>query len=149
MNEKLNARRRAEYAKRKREKCKVCENITTYKFCSQLCQSISREIEVFKQIEAGTAKFSTIGTANRWYKRYLIFKHGEKCMDCGWNKKHPKTLKSPIELEHCDGNSENNSLDNLKLLCPNCHSLTLTYRALNTGKGRQYRRERYRMGKSF
>lgn len=34
----------------------------------------------------------------------------------------------PLELHHVDGNSNNNSLDNLQLLCPNCHALTKNYR---------------------
>lgn len=33
-------------------------------------------------------------------------------------------------------NSENNSEDNLRLICPNCHSLTSTYRGANRGQGR-------------
>jgi predicted HNH restriction endonuclease len=82
-------------------------------------------------------------------KRYLIEKHGDKCMECGWDKKNPTTGKCPIELEHVDGNSENNSLDNLKLLCPNCHALTPTYKALNKGNGRHTRMKRYREGKSY
>ena len=57
--------------------------------------------------------------------------------------------KIPIELEHIDGNSENNNLSNLKLLCPNCHSLTSTYRFLNVGNGRYKRKQRYHDGKSF
>lgn len=36
--------------------------------------------------------------------------------------------KIPLELHHIDGNRNNNTLDNLKLLCPNCHSLTENYR---------------------
>jgi len=36
--------------------------------------------------------------------------------------------KIPLELDHIDGNSSNNILSNLRLLCPNCHSLTPTYR---------------------
>ena len=69
-------------------------------------------------------------------------------MDCGWCRVHPVTGKVPIELEHIDGNSLNNSPDNVKLLCPNCHSLTSTYKALNMGKGRHSRRQRYQEGKS-
>lgn len=61
-------------------------------------------------------------------------------MKCGWSKINPTTGKVPIQLEHIDGNSENNSLDNLKLLCPNCHSLTSTYGALNKGNGRKNRK---------
>ncbi len=37
----------------------------------------------------------------------------------------------PLELHHIDGNRYNNSLSNLKLLCPNCHALTENYRAKN------------------
>jgi 5-methylcytosine-specific restriction endonuclease McrA len=54
-----------------------------------------------------------------------------------------------MELEHIDGNSENNSLDNLSIICPNCHSQTPTYKGANKGKGRHYRRVRYSQGKSF
>jgi hypothetical protein len=38
----------------------------------------------------------------------------------------------PLELDHIDGDGENNVLSNLRLLCPNCHALTTTYRAKNT-----------------
>lgn len=37
----------------------------------------------------------------------------------------------PLELDHIDGDSDNNALSNLRLLCPNCHALTPTYRARN------------------
>jgi hypothetical protein len=40
----------------------------------------------------------------------------------------------PVEVEHKDGNHKNNSPDNIILLCPNCHSLTPTYKALNIGR---------------
>lgn len=32
--------------------------------------------------------------------------------------------KIPLELHHIDGNRFNNNLENLQILCPNCHSLT-------------------------
>jgi hypothetical protein len=37
----------------------------------------------------------------------------------------------PLELHHIDGNRYNNKLENLMLLCPNCHALTDNYRAKN------------------
>lgn len=61
-------------------------------------------------------------------------------MLCGWNEVHTITGKVPIQMEHIDGNSTNNRLENLKLLCPNCHSLTPTYGALNKGSGRKNRK---------
>ena len=44
-----------------------------------------------------------------------------------------------LELDHIDGNSENNGEQNLRCLCPNCHSQTPTYKAKNIGKGRKQR----------
>lgn len=70
-------------------------------------------------------------------------------MECGWEKINPYSLRIPIELEHVDGNSNNNSLDNLKLLCPSCHSLTKTYKGMNVGNGRHNRQQRYKEGKSY
>jgi 5-methylcytosine-specific restriction endonuclease McrA len=37
----------------------------------------------------------------------------------------------PLELDHIDGNSDNNELSNLRILCPNCHARTSTYRGKN------------------
>jgi hypothetical protein len=37
----------------------------------------------------------------------------------------------PLELDHIDGNNKDNSLSNLRLLCPNCHAQTPTYRGKN------------------
>jgi hypothetical protein len=75
----------------------------------------------------------------RFLKRYLIFKRGEKCSRCGWAERNPRTGKVPVEVEHIDGNGANDSLGNLTLLCPNCHSLTTTFRGLNRGNGRAAR----------
>lgn len=67
--------------------------------------------------------------------------------DCCWDWSKNKDVV--LEIHHIDGNSDNNVLSNVMLLCPNCHSLTDTYKARNTGKGRASRRQRYREGKSF
>jgi hypothetical protein len=40
----------------------------------------------------------------------------------------------PLELDHIDGNHNNNILSNLRLLCPNCHAQTSTYTGRNKGK---------------
>lgn len=53
----------------------------------------------------------------------------EKCYSC--NNITWLQGKIPLELEHINGNHLDNSLDNLTLLCPNCHALTSTYRGKN------------------
>ena len=57
-----------------------------------------------------------------------------KCSDCGLDSWRNKDIT--LELDHIDGDAHNCKLTNLRLLCPNCHSLTSTYkgRSINTGK---------------
>ena len=125
---------------RKREKveklCLCCGNFIPNRnvYCNNKCQQTHQQKIIFEKIEKGSLEFY-VDT----YKNYLVQKYGEKCMKCGWNERHGITGKVPIQLEHIDGNSENNSLDNLILLCPNCHSLTPTFGALNKGFGRKNR----------
>ena len=52
-----------------------------------------------------------------------------KCARCGITKWLNED--APLELHHKDGNKNNNSLENLELLCPNCHAFTDTYRGRN------------------
>ena len=73
-------------------------------------------------------------------RRFLRVHYEDKCARCGWNEKNSITGRSPLEVEHIDGDWRNTRLDNLILLCPNCHALTPTFRALNRGRGRATRR---------
>ena len=61
-------------------------------------------------------------------KHYVFEKFENKCCKCGWHEVNPYTNTIPLEIDHIDGNAQNNSEDNLQLICPNCHSLTSTYR---------------------
>ena len=71
------------------------------------------------------------GYARRRIKERLISEGYKKCEceKCGLKKWNKKPI--PLELEHIDGNGKNNLLNNLKLLCPNCHAQTKTYRGKN------------------
>jgi len=57
----------------------------------------------------------------------------ERCSKCGMG---PEWQKAPLSLhlDHVDGDPMNNQRDNLRLLCPNCHSQTVTYTGRNKGK---------------
>lgn len=69
-------------------------------------------------------------------RRYIFEKFNNKCSKCGWSEINPYTNRIPLEIEHKDGNWKNSFEENLELLCPNCHSLTSTYRGANRGNGR-------------
>ena len=52
-----------------------------------------------------------------------------RCECCGLNEWLGDLI--PLELDHIDGDHYNNTLENLKILCPNCHAKTPTYRGKN------------------
>jgi hypothetical protein len=80
-------------------------------------------------------------------KNYLLDTRGHRCEVCGITEWMGRP--APLELDHCDGNPLNNHLDNVRLICPNCHAQTETYKGKNMGSGRYSRRERYATGRSY
>lgn len=67
-----------------------------------------------------------------------LFKEGFKkcaCELCGWSQK-AKDGRVPLELDHMNGNRRDNRLKNLRILCPNCHSLQPTHRGKNIRKNK-------------
>ena len=65
-------------------------------------------------------------------KPHLIKKRGHICENCS-NKEWMNEM-IPLEVDHIDGDRTNNSEDNLKLLCCNCHALTPTWRGRSNKK---------------
>ena len=59
-----------------------------------------------------------------------VFKH--VCSNCKLSKWLDQPI--PLELDHVNGDNKDNRLINLRLLCPNCHALTPTYRSKNRSK---------------
>jgi hypothetical protein len=77
-------------------------------------------------------------SADRWIGSHQLkerlFREGLKrpaCESCGWAEARPTDGRIPVELDHRNGDRNDNRLENLRILCPNCHALQPTHRALN------------------
>jgi hypothetical protein len=62
-------------------------------------------------------------------KKYLIEKYGHECWWCGISEWLGEKLH--LEMDHIDGNNKNNDINNVRVLCLNCHSTTPTWRYKN------------------
>lgn len=115
------------------------------KYCSNRCQAeyqYKMAVDLWLKTGISPSKSKTSSVIRRWLNEKNC-----SCWKCGiteWNN-----AKLVFEVDHIDGNSTNNSSDNLQLLCPNCHSQTSTYKGKNKGKGRYTRRKRYALSKSY
>ena len=57
-----------------------------------------------------------------------------RCVKCGIDEWQGETIV--LDLDHINGNNRDNRLENLRYLCPNCHSQTDTYKGRNKNTGK-------------
>lgn len=123
--------------------CPVCGKETSrpgYKYCSNKCQHEFQYRIYIKKWKAGEIKgLNRMGLVSPYVKKYLRRKFGDKCCLCGWSEVNRKTGLVPLVADHIDGNWQDNTERNLRLICPNCDSLSPTFAALNKGNGRKNR----------
>lgn len=112
----------------------ICLNCTnpfkphygTYKkYCSNKCQKVHQR-PLFENLKTDKSR------------RLRLLEETQKCSICSISNWLEKSIT--LELDHIDGDSTNNVKSNLRLLCPNCHSQTPTYKGKNKGYGRKARK---------
>lgn len=123
--------------------CKNCKKEFLYHssswgiYCSLKCQhEFIRMYNISQWLDGKVTPLNTNGIIKPFIRKYIFKKYNSKCVMCGWGETNKSTNLIPLEIDHIDGNYKNNDLSNLRLLCPNCHSLTSTYKNSNKGKGR-------------
>lgn len=134
--------------KRKIFKCLYCKKeffekfSSANKFCNSKCCGLYRK-------ELNTTEKVLLGKSNnnKKIREYLLKTRGQNCEVCLCPSAHNgKPLV--LQVHHKDGNSDNNKLKNIQLLCPNCHSQTDTFCTRNKKYAsrnlynRQYRTKR-------
>lgn len=120
--------------------CLYCGDILVRrqeKYCNASHQqTYQREIILKDWLDGGNPQGTELPDVIR---DFLLKESYYRCTQCGWSGTNPVTRRTTLNIDHEDGDSTNNLRSNLRVLCPNCHSQTPTYGALNKGSGRKYR----------
>ena len=122
--------------RKKRNFCLNCGNPCHIKYCSTKCQQAyqsKKYIENWLNGKNNGMKGHKYPRLSDNVRKYMLEQANYKCEKCGWDKINQYSEKSPLQIHHIDGDFFNNKRENLIVICPNCHSLTATYMALNMG----------------
>jgi 5-methylcytosine-specific restriction endonuclease McrA len=105
-----------------KSKCKNCNTEFNYMpsqkngiYCSNKCQG---EHTVKQRFVKGSKFRNTM-------RKYLVEHRDYHCEVCGITEHNGKPIT--LQVDHIDGDRENNTFENLRFICPNCHSQTETW----------------------
>lgn len=121
--------------------CLVLLTGKSKKYCTNKCQAEHKyKLYITSWLAGSETGRRSVGEISNHIRRWLHEKYNSKCQKCNWTAVHPTTGRVPLQVNHIDGDWDNNHPSNLELLCPNCHCLTPNYGSLNTGRGRTNRK---------
>jgi len=116
--------------KRKQKFCISCGRLIdrhNQLYCSPQCQGETIKKNVINDfINEKNREF-----LNPTIRKYILESNNYSCEICGWSRKNPYNGVIYLDIHHIDGNRKNNRINNLQVLCQNCHSLTGTFRGMN------------------
>ena len=113
------------------------------KYCSNRCQA---NYQTKQKIDKWLAE--DVAPGKGVMKRYVMEQQENRCAICDMED---EWIGKPLVfvMDHIDGDSSNNSRDNLRCVCPNCDTQLDTFKSKNRGNGRHWRKQRYADGKSY
>jgi len=97
-------------------------------YCSNTCSAEGKLLESVERAKQGLVN------ERPTLRKVLSRLHGYRCKIC--NIRDWRGAPITLQVDHEDGNAGNNFLDNLRLICPNCHSQSITFGGRNKGNGR-------------
>ena len=117
--------------------CKTCgaESKVSHQkmnvYCSIACSTKGKLLESIERAKEGLVRErSTL-------RKVLAELNGYHCVVCNISEHNGQSIT--LQVDHTNGNAGDNSLNNLRLICPNCHSQSDTFSGRNKGSGRATR----------
>ena len=129
--------------------CQYCGKIfksrnPNRKFCSNECSAKYRAKTFLNKWLSDSIAINPNQVLPKSIREFLFDRSKYKCEECGFEGYNKTTNNTILQIHHINGDSSDNSLGNLKVLCPNCHAMTENYMALNKGKSsrdKRYKKE--------
>ena len=100
---------------------------------AQTVQSRKKRILAWEKRRLEATKAIPFSKLSEALKRLVILQEQEdRCAICQLSSWQDQPI--PLELDHINGDRSNNERDNLRMICPNCHAQTDTYKVKNVKK---------------